>query len=87
MMAKKYDDLRSMTKSELVELYDGHTQNTVVGLDWIRREIERREAEEQTAELMRLSRRMDRLTIINVALAAASLISAVASFIVALNAA
>ena len=58
-----------------------------VGLNAIVHEIERRESEEQSAEMMRLSQRMDRLTVFGIIVATASLVASIVSLLVALGAA
>jgi hypothetical protein len=72
--AKVYAELRALSMQELVELYDAYTKNTVVGLSFIREEIARREAETQTAEIIRLTRVMKWLTVAIAVMTAISMV-------------
>ena len=87
MMAKSHAELRRLTDEELIALYDAHTKNTVIGLNAIGHEIERRESERQSAEMTQLSRRMDRLTRFGVIVAVASLAASIVTLVLSLGAA
>ena len=86
MYAKTFAELRALSQEELLQLHDDNTKNVVVGLSSIQQEIERRENEELTREMLDISRRVERLTRISVIAAVTSLLVAIASVIVALNA-
>ena len=62
MNAPKYAELRSMSKEQLVEKYDAHTENTVVHTGFLLEEIYRRDRESNEQELMRINADMHRLT-------------------------
>jgi hypothetical protein len=85
MRAKTFGDLRAMSREELIKLFDDHISNTVVGLNAISHEIERREAAEQTAEMLRISGRVESLTRLSVIVAAVSLATALLSLLIALG--
>ena len=86
MYAKTFAELRALSQEELLQLHDDNTKNVVVGLSSIQQEIERRENEELTREMLDISKRVERLTRISVIAAVTSLLVAIASVIVALNA-
>lgn len=64
MMAESYEGLRKLTKEQLVERYDKQAKSTVVGLDFIREEIVRRDAEEQTAQMLLMTSQMRTMTVV-----------------------
>lgn len=75
-LATKYETLRSLSKEELIRIYDGHTSNTYCGLDFYREEIARRDAEEQTAMVVTMTRQMRSLTIVITILTVINVIAA-----------
>ncbi len=76
-MAPKLSELRTMSDEELERRYDEVAQETVVGLAWFREEISRRAMAAQTAEIIRETRVMRRLTWVITFLTAGNLIIAV----------
>jgi hypothetical protein len=61
-IAQTYQELRKLNRDELIVRYDALAANTVVGLDFYREEIARRTHDEQTAEMLSLTRAVWRLT-------------------------
>lgn len=61
--AKKYAELKSLSKKELIEIYDAKTKNTVVGTRHYLDEIERRVREEENRQMVRMTRQMRNMTI------------------------
>lgn len=72
-MAPRYEDLTGMTDADLISAYDAAAPNVVVGLEWYRFELWRREAARQTRAVIRLTAVMTVLTLVNAGLAAAVL--------------
>lgn len=78
--AKKFDELSRMSREDLVDYYDATTPSVVVGLDFIRQEIARRDAQAANEAMMAMTRQMRNmtgaitlLTIVNVILVAIAL--------------
>lgn len=95
MLAPKLDALRSKSRADLEALYDRHTDNVVLGLDFIRREIEWRvqaefaerteqmtkNVEAMTAEIRDMTKSIQRLTLTAVIVAAASIVVSLVSLL------
>jgi hypothetical protein len=75
-MAPKYEQLIGMSKADLIAEYDEASPNVVVGLEWYRFELWRREASAQTKAVIWLTFVMTGLTAANVAVAIAVLAKA-----------
>lgn len=73
-MAPKYKELTGMSDADLVAAYDSEAPNVVVGLEWFRFELWRREARRQTTGVVWLTVVIAFLTAANVVLAAAVLL-------------
>ena len=57
-MAQSYAELRSTSKETLVREYDRIAGHTQLGLDFYSSEIARRDAAEETAKIVEMSRQM-----------------------------
>ncbi len=68
-----YEQLTGMSKADLISAYNDTARNTVVGLEWYRFELWRREASRQTTAVIWLTVVIMVLTAANVALAVAVL--------------
>ena len=75
-MAPKYEQLTGMSKADLIAAYNEGSPNVMVGLEWFRFELWRREASTQTRTVIWLTGVMTLLTVANVALAIAVLAKA-----------
>jgi len=60
--AMKFADLETKSREDLVALYDSNTENRVIGLDFIREEIFRRDANEANDRMLSLTRKITWLT-------------------------
>ena len=72
-MAPKYEQLTGMSDADLIAAYNDESQNVIVGLEWYRFELWRREAAKQTRAVIWLTGVMTVLTAANVGLAVAVL--------------
>ncbi|MCZ7673804.1 MAG: hypothetical protein M5U34_45140 [Chloroflexi bacterium] len=63
-MAESYEELRKLTKEQLIQKYDSLAKSTQIGLNFLRDEIARRDAEEQTAQMIQVNNQMRNMTII-----------------------
>lgn len=63
-MAQKFAQLEGMTRVQLVELYDSITPNVVIGLDFVRQEIARRDQDAANERMLTLTNRIWWLTAI-----------------------
>lgn len=63
MHAKKFAELKAMSLEELISQYDRDTPHVVLGLNFIREEIARREAEAQTERMLNLTRHVRDMTV------------------------
>lgn len=61
-MTPKYSDLQNLSDETLVQLYDGHAANTVVGTRFYLDEISRRKLAKDSERMMKLTETMSRLT-------------------------
>lgn len=75
-MAPRYEDLTKMSNAELIATYNDEASNVVVGLEWFRFELWRREAARQTNAVICLTVVIMVLTAANVGLAVAVLVKA-----------
>jgi hypothetical protein len=75
-VAPKYEQLTGMSKADLIAAYNEESPNVMVGLEWFRFELWRREASTQTRTVIWLTGVMTLLTVANVALAIAVLAKA-----------
>ncbi len=78
-MARKYSELRKMTKDELIAVYDQLTKNTVVGTGFYIEEIARRDSQEQTIRILELTHQMKNLTVVITFLTIVNLILVIVS--------
>lgn len=62
MLAPKIKDLRSQSLADLEEMYDQNTSNVVLGLDFIRREIEWRYQSDSADRMERMTHDIARMT-------------------------
>ena len=74
-MAPKYEELTGLPQADLIAAYNETAPDVVVGLEWFRFELWRREAGRQTRAVIWLTAVMTVLTLANVVLAVAVLIS------------
>jgi len=63
-MAETYEELRKLSMDELIQRYDRVAKNTVDSQLFLREEIARRDAEAQTAQMIRINNQMRYMTII-----------------------
>jgi hypothetical protein len=75
-VATRYEELTGMSDVDLISAYDDTARNVVVGLEWYRFELWRREAAKQTKAVIWLTGVMTALTAANVVLAVAVLAKA-----------
>ena len=68
-MAPRYEDLTGMSKADLITAYNDASPNVMVGLEWYRFELWRREAASQKKAVTWLTFVMTLLTAANVILA------------------
>lgn len=68
-MAPRYEELTGMSKGDLITAYNDSTRNVVIGLEWYRFELWRREAARQTKAVIWLTGVMTLLTAANVMIA------------------
>ncbi len=55
-MPTRFAELQAMSREKLVDLYDSNAPDVRLGLNFIREEIFRREAEESTARMLAMTR-------------------------------
>jgi hypothetical protein len=72
-MAPKYEELTGMSKADLIKAYNDASPNVVVGLEWFRFELWRREAARQTWTVIWLTVAVTVLTAANLIVAFAVL--------------
>jgi hypothetical protein len=75
-VAPRYEELTGMSKADLITAYNDASPNVMVGLEWYRFELSRREAASQTKAVIWLTFVMTALTAANVVLAAVVLTKA-----------
>jgi hypothetical protein len=75
-VAPRYEELTGMSDVDLISAYDDTARSVVVGLEWYRFELWRREAAKQTKAVIWLTGVMTALTAANVVLAVAVLAKA-----------
>ena len=75
-MAPRYDELTGMSDADLISAYNDAAPNVMVGLEWFRFELWRREAAKQTKWVIWLTFVVMVFTAANVVLAAAVLAKA-----------
>ena len=63
-MAETIKELRALSTEELIRRHDNHATHTVVGTGHYLEEIARRDADEQTKAMLRLTRVMTVLTVV-----------------------
>ena len=71
-MAESIEELRGLSRDELVRRHDSAAQNTSVGTKHYLTELHRRDAEEQSARMVALTQAIHRLTLAIAALTAVS---------------
>ena len=59
----KHDELESLTDQDLVDRYNAAAKNTVVGTEFYREEITRRQNQAQTEKVLSLTKNMHHMTI------------------------
>lgn len=64
MSAPSYRELRGMSETELVELYDRKRQNVSIGLNFVRQELALRQQERQSRTIVRLTWIIAALTLV-----------------------
>ena len=69
-MAPKHDQLAAMSEEELVARYNDLAENTVVGTDFYREELARRQLSRESARMLSLTNSMAKLTWVILALTA-----------------
>lgn len=79
MIAFKYEQLEKLTLEQLKQAYDVTANNTVVGLDFYRQEISRRETELLNSRLLVFTKQMRDMTLVVVALTVINIILVVIS--------
>jgi hypothetical protein len=72
-MAPRYEELTGMSKADLTTAYNDASPNVIVGLEWFRFELWRREASRQTWAVIWLTVAIMVLTAVNIAVALAVL--------------
>jgi hypothetical protein len=72
-VAPRYEELTGMSKADLITAYNDASPNVIIGLEWFRFELWRREAASQTRAVIWLTVGIAVLTAANVALAVAVL--------------
>jgi hypothetical protein len=77
MNAPTLQQLREMTDEEIIRLHDSHTHNTVIGLQFIHDEINRRNQDKQTVQMVRLTKQITVMTVIMTIATIANLIVAI----------
>jgi len=63
-MAETIEELRSLPDEDIIRRHDARTQNTVVGTKHYLNELARRDMERQGERMEKLTRSMNRLTIV-----------------------
>ena len=76
-MSHSVEELRSLPRDELITRHDAVATPTSVGVNYYLEELARRDAAEQTAEMVRLTRRVARLTMVITVLTAANVIAVI----------
>ena len=59
-----YSELRKLPEAELIKKYDETAPSTQIGLNFLREELARREAERQQEGMSRMTRQMRDMTIV-----------------------
>ncbi len=77
-----YAKLRELTTERLVQLYDETAKTTVLGLDFLRQELARREAAEQTKAISLMTKQMRDLTVVITVLTVINVMLAAIPFII-----
>lgn len=75
--ATTYAELRDTPIDDLVRLYDETAQHTEIGLNFLREEIARRDAERETRIIVAMTKQMRSLTIFIAVLTAMNVVAAV----------
>lgn len=76
-IANTYGDLRKLSDAELIRQYDETAQSTQVGLNFLRDELARREAERQQEVMLRFTKQMRDMTIVITVLTAVNVIAVI----------
>ncbi len=74
-MAETIEELRSLSREELIRRHDGKAQSTEIGTRHYLAELERRDAHEQAETMVRLTRALALLTVAIVALTVVSVVA------------
>jgi hypothetical protein len=80
-MAGSYEELRKLTKEQLIQEYDKRARSTQIGLDFLREEIARRDAEEQTVQMLRMTAQMRTMTIVIMVFTIINVIAVIVSLV------
>jgi hypothetical protein len=83
-LADSLQELRALSTDELIARYDRLAPSTMEGLAFLRDEINRRDQDVVTQEMLRLTREMHRMTQVTTAATVIALVVAVGSLIIAL---
>ena len=81
-MAKTLKELRGMTRGQLVASHDEQARDTVIGLNYYLREIERRDRDGQTRAILRCTSQMRWMT---VAIMTLTLLNTAAALVIAVS--
>ena len=74
---KSLAELRALSEEELIKQYDATATETVVGLDFLREELARRETAAATQSMVEMTRQMRHMTIIITVLTFVNAIAAI----------
>lgn len=78
-MAESYAELRKLDIQTLIEKYDSVAKHTVDSQVFLREEIARRDAEQQTTQMIRLNQQMRTMTLVIVALTIVNTVAVIVS--------
>ncbi|MYA78779.1 MAG: hypothetical protein F4132_00290 [Gemmatimonadetes bacterium] len=62
-MAMSYSEISRLSKEELIERYDQTASNTVIGLEFLKQEIWRRDSDRLSESMVKMTKRIQWLTI------------------------
>lgn len=81
-MAMSYSEISRLSKEELIELYDQTASNTVIGLEFLKQEIWRRDADRLNANMEKMTSRIQCMTIVITILTAVNVLAVIAGFLI-----
>lgn len=79
-MAKTLEELRGMSTEDLIRAYDRESRHTGIGTKYYLDELVRRDSNEQTQAMIRLTRRLEILTWVIALLTLVNAVAAVLMF-------